>query len=61
MEMEDGGQVFVTVGTTSFDALVKVVDSPECKIALANKGYSSLVIQIGRGSYLPSKVRTDAT
>ncbi|MCO5561734.1 hypothetical protein L7F22_015357 [Adiantum nelumboides] len=53
--MGHGGKVFVTVGTTLFDALVRAVDKPECKAALARQGYSSLVFQIGRGSYLPSK------
>jgi beta-1,4-N-acetylglucosaminyltransferase len=48
--------VFVTVGTTCFDALVKVVDSEEVKRALMQKGYTHLVIQMGRGTYMPSVV-----
>lgn len=52
----DKGRVFVTVGTTLFDALVKEVDSQECKQVLASHGYSSLLIQLGRGSFLPTKV-----
>ena len=48
--------VFVTVGTTCFDALVKVVDSEEVKQALLQKGYTDLLIQMGRGTYKPSKV-----
>lgn len=51
----DKGRVFVTVGTTLFDALVKEVDSQECKQVLASHGYSSLLIQLGRGSFLPTK------
>ncbi|KAF7041093.1 hypothetical protein CFC21_050923 [Triticum aestivum] len=47
--------VFVTVGTTCFDALVKVVDSEEVKQALLQKGYTDLRIQMGRGTYTPSK------
>ncbi|KAM3386388.1 hypothetical protein ACQJBY_009785 [Aegilops geniculata] len=47
--------VFVTVGTTCFDALVKVVDSEELKQALLQKGYTDLLIQMGRGTYKPSK------
>lgn len=47
--------VFVTVGTTCFDALVKAVDTPEVKRELFNKGYTQLLIQIGRGSYIPTK------
>jgi beta-1,4-N-acetylglucosaminyltransferase len=48
--------VLVTVGTTCFDALVKAVDSPEMKEALLEKGYTDLLIQMGRGTYVPSKV-----
>ena len=48
--------VFVTVGTTCFDALVKAVDSEEVKEALLYKGYTDLLIQMGRGTYMPSKV-----
>ncbi|KAF7034405.1 hypothetical protein CFC21_045424, partial [Triticum aestivum] len=47
--------VFVTVGTTCFDALVKVADSEEVKQALLQKGYTDLRIQMGRGTYTPSK------
>ncbi|KAG0532963.1 hypothetical protein BDA96_04G150700, partial [Sorghum bicolor] len=53
--------VFVTVGTTCFDALVMAVASPEVKKALLQKGYSNLVIQMGRGTYVPSKVSGNAT
>ncbi|KAF3329890.1 aspartate--tRNA ligase [Carex littledalei] len=48
--------VFVTVGTTSFDKLVEAVDSAPVKEALFRRGFSHLQIQIGRGTYLPSKV-----
>lgn len=48
--------VFVTVGTTCFDALVRAVDSNNVKQALFAKGYTHLLIQMGRGSYLPTKV-----
>ncbi|CAN6231616.1 unnamed protein product, partial [Urochloa humidicola] len=53
--------VFVTVGTTCFDALVMAVDSPEVKKALLQQGYTDLLIQMGRGTYIPSKVSGDAT
>ncbi|XP_015689179.1 UDP-N-acetylglucosamine transferase subunit ALG13 homolog [Oryza brachyantha] len=53
--------VFVTVGTTCFDALVKAVDSSQVKEALLQKGYTDLVIQMGRGTYVPSKVSRDGT
>lgn len=48
--------VFVTVGTTCFDALVKVVDTQQVKEELSRKGYTHLLIQMGRGSYIPSTV-----
>ncbi|EPS58427.1 hypothetical protein M569_16387, partial [Genlisea aurea] len=47
--------VFVTVGTTSFDKLVGAVDSEDVKKALFERDYTHLVIQMGRGRYLPSK------
>ncbi|XP_061970987.1 uncharacterized protein LOC133693722 [Populus nigra] len=47
--------VFVTVGTTLFDALVRTVDTKEVKQELLRKGYTHLVIQMGRGSYTPAK------
>lgn len=47
--------VFVTVGTTCFDALVKVVDTQEVKEELSRRGYNELLIQMGRGSYIPTK------
>lgn len=53
--------MFVTVGTTCFDALVKAVDSPQVKEALLEKGYTDLIIQMGRGTYVPSKVSGDGT
>ncbi|KAH7674641.1 N-acetylglucosaminyldiphosphodolichol N-acetylglucosaminyltransferase protein [Dioscorea alata] len=57
-EMDSGKSkkmVFVTVGTTCFDALVKAVDSPQVRHELWSKGYTHLVIQMGRGSHFPSK------
>ncbi|XP_027924047.1 UDP-N-acetylglucosamine transferase subunit ALG13 homolog [Vigna unguiculata] len=51
--------VFVTVGTTCFDALVRAVDSNIVKQALFAKGYTHLLIQMGRGSYLPTKSEGD--
>ncbi|CAK6964612.1 UDP-N-acetylglucosamine transferase subunit ALG13 homolog isoform X1 [Scomber scombrus] len=45
--------VFVTVGTTSFDELIKNVTSSEAAQALKSCGYERLVLQVGRGSLLP--------
>lgn len=43
--------VFVTVGTTCFDSLVETVGSDLVKLELSKRGYTELVIQMGRGSY----------
>eukprot|EP00451_Oxyrrhis_marina_P036820 CAMPEP_0204382872 /NCGR_PEP_ID=MMETSP0469-20131031/55496_1 /ASSEMBLY_ACC=CAM_ASM_000384 /TAXON_ID=2969 /ORGANISM="Oxyrrhis marina" /LENGTH=209 /DNA_ID=CAMNT_0051375069 /DNA_START=1 /DNA_END=628 /DNA_ORIENTATION=+ len=43
-------KVFVTVGTTLFDALVHAVDDMEFHKLLASQGYTELVIQYGRGA-----------
>ena len=45
------GTVFVTVGTTKFDALVQAVDTIEVADALVKQGYTALVIQKGAGRY----------
>lgn len=58
-EIEDSkgrSMVFVTVGTTLFDALVRAVDTKEVKQELFRKGYTHLLIQMGRGFYTPTKV-----
>ncbi|GAV63191.1 Glyco_tran_28_C domain-containing protein [Cephalotus follicularis] len=47
--------VFVTVGTTCFDSLVKAVDTKQVKHELLKRGYTHLVIQMGRGSCTPTK------
>lgn len=45
--------VFVTVGTTSFDELIVNVTSSEAAQVLKSRGYERLVLQVGRGSFLP--------
>ena len=49
--------VFVTVGTTHFDELIRAVDSMEFAQALLLRGYSSLIIQAGSGSSLTPEGR----
>ncbi|XP_057449964.1 uncharacterized protein LOC130741169 [Lotus japonicus] len=66
MEDGEGDQktrrvVFVTVGTTCFDALVRAVDSHNVKQDLFAKGYTHLIIQMGRGSYVPTKSEGDGS
>lgn len=51
-----GGTAFATVGTTSFDALVRALDSAEAVEALRARGLGALVLQIGRGAYLPRRL-----
>lgn len=45
--------VFVTVGTTKFDELVKTVTSEEVLTILQSRGYKQLMLQIGDGSFEP--------
>lgn len=42
------GSVFVTVGTTKFDALIAAVDSVAVAEALLAKGYTELIMQVGQ-------------
>lgn len=50
--------VFVTVGTTSFDELIKVLidNHDELKDILAEIGCSKITIQYGRGTVVPDKL-----
>lgn len=48
--------VFVTVGTTSFDALIQALDDVTVIDILRSKGYASLTLQIGRGTYTPRNI-----
>ena len=43
-------RVFVTVGTTSFDALVAATTTPEFANALEKLGFDELRLQVGRGA-----------
>ncbi|XP_028314599.1 UDP-N-acetylglucosamine transferase subunit ALG13 homolog [Gouania willdenowi] len=45
--------VFVTVGTTCFDELIECITSAEVTQVLRARGYERLVLQVGRGSFLP--------
>lgn len=46
-------KLFVTVGTTSFDELIKSVNSQKVLDFLVEMGFDEIVYQIGRGSYIP--------
>ncbi|KAF5175310.1 glycosyltransferase family protein [Thalictrum thalictroides] len=54
--VRSGKTVFVTVGTTSFDELVKAIDTREVKEELSRKGYTHILIQMGRGCFIPTKI-----
>ncbi|GFY38769.1 UDP-N-acetylglucosamine transferase subunit ALG13 homolog [Trichonephila inaurata madagascariensis] len=47
--------VFVTVGSTSFDDLIKTVCSPEILQFLSDEGFKKIILQIGRGTVIPDK------
>uniref|UniRef100_A0A0A9ZGQ7 UDP-N-acetylglucosamine transferase subunit ALG13 n=1 Tax=Lygus hesperus TaxID=30085 RepID=A0A0A9ZGQ7_LYGHE len=55
----DLSNVFVTVGTTQFDLLIKVVTSPDCIQALKKRGCKRLKLQIGSGSHMPANMDVD--
>ena len=45
--------VFVTVGSTRFDALVRAVDDERMYAQLQAQGFHAVVFQIGTGTYVP--------
>ncbi|KAL7885841.1 hypothetical protein AOLI_G00061360 [Acnodon oligacanthus] len=45
--------VFVTVGSTCFDDLIASMTSDEVVKALIDRGYTDVVLQVGRGSFVP--------
>lgn len=47
--------VFVTVGTTKFDELIASITERSTLEALKNNGYSSMILQIGHGNFLPEE------
>merc|ERR1719329_2005495 len=50
----DASMIFITVGTTSFDGLVREVDSKAFHAEARKLGYTKLIVQYGRGSYEPT-------
>lgn len=48
-----GQSVFVTVGTTQFEALINAVVKKETLEALRHRGYTKLTLQIGHGKFTP--------
>ena len=45
-EQMAGSSVFVTVGSTKFDALIKAMDSLDVADELASRKYTSLIMQV---------------
>lgn len=50
--------VFVTVGTTKFDSLIREVCAAGCQDELLARGYTELLVQKGKGSFSPPQVGT---
>ena len=51
--------VFVTVGTTEFDELIRALDSAAVGEALASVGCTRLVVQMGRGEHVPEQLLSE--
>lgn len=49
--------VFITVGTTDFDSLIKAIDNVFFLECLQKHGFSNVQIQIGRGKYEPQYLK----
>jgi Uncharacterized conserved protein len=49
--------VFVTVGTTLFEELIKKFDEEDVLNALKEAGYTKIIYQIGKGTYEPSNYK----
>lgn len=47
----DDKNIFVTVGTTEFDLLLKTITQKETLDWLADKGYKRMILQKGRGTF----------
>eukprot|EP00929_Paragymnodinium_shiwhaense_P015411 TRINITY_DN123503_c0_g1_i1.p2 TRINITY_DN123503_c0_g1~~TRINITY_DN123503_c0_g1_i1.p2 ORF type:complete len:181 (+),score=47.35 TRINITY_DN123503_c0_g1_i1:82-624(+) len=53
--MGDSGKIiFVTVGTTSFEALIQAVDTADFHKMAWELGFRKLVVQYGRGAHKPT-------
>lgn len=47
------GHVFATVGTTKFDLFIRTLTNDDVLRELAHRGYTSLTVQYGNGSFEP--------
>ena len=53
-----GKSVFVTVGTTLFEALIQKMDEPDILNALVEAGYTKIMFQTGKGKYAPTNCKS---
>ncbi|XP_054722740.1 UDP-N-acetylglucosamine transferase subunit ALG13 homolog [Uloborus diversus] len=51
--------VFVTVGSTSFDDLIRTMTSDKVLRLLGSKGILKVTLQVGRGEYVPENTYGD--
>ncbi|XP_065884909.1 UDP-N-acetylglucosamine transferase subunit ALG13-like [Dysidea avara] len=56
METNEERSIFVTVGTTRFDELVKAVASEQFIKLAISKGYNKMVVQAGKSTFIPEVV-----
>ncbi|KAH9500547.1 N-acetylglucosaminyldiphosphodolichol N-acetylglucosaminyltransferase catalytic subunit alg13 [Bulinus truncatus] len=52
-------RLFVTVGTTKFDSLIKEVTSNHVLLSLRKLGFTDVILQIGKGDYIPEASESD--
>ncbi|CAL1535360.1 unnamed protein product [Lymnaea stagnalis] len=57
--MEQRKRLFVTVGTTKFDSLIREITSSSALATLSKQGFSDVNLQIGRGDYEPEEIICD--
>jgi len=55
--MKNNGYIFVTVGTSNFDSLIKIIDTYEFERIAITLGYEGVLIQNGNGKYIISHPR----
>ena len=49
----------IAVGSTQFEELIEAIDCPKFYEILINVGITGLLVQTGKGSYLPSRFPKD--
>ncbi|KAK0068534.1 UDP-N-acetylglucosamine transferase subunit ALG13 [Biomphalaria pfeifferi] len=53
-------RLYVTVGTTKFDSLITEITSSHILAALKKLGFCEVILQIGRGDYIPEDIESSA-